>query len=68
MKTIESLQRWLRAKGFDAGPIDGIDGPWTFAAWSAPKRLDLPFRVVSQLKSQSRGRARLKRRRTYDFI
>jgi len=31
MKTIESLQRWLRAKGFDPGPIDGLDGPWPFA-------------------------------------
>lgn len=35
MKTIESLQRWLKAKGFDPGPLDGIDGPLTFAAWSA---------------------------------
>jgi hypothetical protein len=35
MKTIESLQRWLIAKGFDPGPVDGIDGPLTFAGWSA---------------------------------
>src|SRR5271165_4708022 len=34
MKTIESLQRLLKAKGFDPGPIDGLDGPKTFAAWS----------------------------------
>ena len=34
MKTIESLQRWLKAKEFDPGPIDGLDGPKTFAAWS----------------------------------
>ena len=36
MKTIESLQRWLKEKGpeFDPGPIDGVDGPKTFAAWS----------------------------------
>jgi peptidoglycan hydrolase-like protein with peptidoglycan-binding domain len=34
-KTIESLQRWLKAKGFDPSPIDGTDGPETFAAWSA---------------------------------
>jgi hypothetical protein len=33
--TIESLQRWLKAKGFDPGPIDGMDGPLTFAGWSA---------------------------------
>jgi hypothetical protein len=35
MNTIESLQRWLKAKGFDPGPIDGTDGPLTFAGWSA---------------------------------
>jgi hypothetical protein len=35
MNTIESLQRWLKAKGFDPGPIYGIDGPLTFGAWSA---------------------------------
>jgi hypothetical protein len=35
MNTIESLQRWLKAKGFDPGPIDGVDGPLTFAGWSA---------------------------------
>jgi hypothetical protein len=35
MNTIESLQRWLAAKGFNPGPFDGIDGPRTFAAWSA---------------------------------
>jgi hypothetical protein len=35
MTTIESLQRWLKAKGFDPGSIDGTDGPLTFAAWSA---------------------------------
>ena len=34
METIESLQRLLKAKGFDPGPIDGLDGPKTFAAWS----------------------------------
>jgi hypothetical protein len=34
MKTIESLQRWHKAKGFDPDPIDGLDGPKTFAAWS----------------------------------
>jgi peptidoglycan hydrolase-like protein with peptidoglycan-binding domain len=34
-KTIESLQRWLKAKGFDPGPIDGLNGPKTFAAWAA---------------------------------
>jgi hypothetical protein len=33
--TIESLQWWLKTKGFDPGPIDGLDGPLTFAAWSA---------------------------------
>lgn len=35
MKTIESLQQWLKAEGFDPGPIDGADGPNTVAAWSA---------------------------------
>jgi hypothetical protein len=35
MNTIESLQRWLAAKGLNPGPFDGIDGPRTFAAWSA---------------------------------
>jgi peptidoglycan hydrolase-like protein with peptidoglycan-binding domain len=34
-KTIESLQRWLKAKRFNPGAIDGIDGPNTFDAWSA---------------------------------
>ena len=34
-KTIESLQRRFKAKGFDPGPIDGIDGPWTFARTTA---------------------------------
>jgi hypothetical protein len=34
MKTILSLQQWLKAEGFDPGPIDGADGPNTFAAWS----------------------------------
>jgi peptidoglycan hydrolase-like protein with peptidoglycan-binding domain len=35
MKTIQSLQRWLKEeKGLDPGPIDGADGPKTFAAWS----------------------------------
>jgi hypothetical protein len=29
-KTIESLQQRLKAKGFNPGLIDGIDGPWTF--------------------------------------
>jgi hypothetical protein len=53
-KTIESLQQRLKAKGFNPGPIDGIDGPWTFAAWSAPKRLDLPFRVLSPKKAVGR--------------
>jgi hypothetical protein len=35
VNTIESLQVWLKAKGFNPGPIDGLDGPLTFAAWSA---------------------------------
>ena len=35
MNTIESLQQWLKAKGFDPGPVDGLDGPLTFAGWSA---------------------------------
>ena len=35
MNTIESLQLWLKSKGFDPGPIDGTDGPLTFAGWSA---------------------------------
>ena len=33
-KTIESLQQWLKEKGFNPGPIDGEDGPKTFKAWS----------------------------------
>jgi len=35
VNTIESLQLWLKAKGFNPGPIDGLDGPLTFAAWAA---------------------------------
>jgi hypothetical protein len=31
-KTIESLQQRLKAKGFNPGPIDGIDGRHRFAA------------------------------------
>jgi hypothetical protein len=27
MKTILSLQQWLKEEGFDRGPIDGADGP-----------------------------------------
>jgi hypothetical protein len=53
-KAIESLQQRLKAKGFNPGAIDAIDGPWTFAAWSAPKRLDLPFRVLSPKKPVAR--------------
>jgi peptidoglycan hydrolase-like protein with peptidoglycan-binding domain len=34
-KTIESLQRWLKAKRFNPGAIDSIDGPNTFDARSA---------------------------------
>jgi peptidoglycan hydrolase-like protein with peptidoglycan-binding domain len=33
-KTIESLQQWLKEKGFNPGPIDGENGPKTFKAWS----------------------------------
>jgi peptidoglycan hydrolase-like protein with peptidoglycan-binding domain len=44
---MKTLQQRLKVKGFNPGAIDGIDGPRTFTAWSAPKRLDLPFRVVS---------------------
>jgi hypothetical protein len=46
MKTIESLQRWLKAKGFRQGPIDGIEGPLAFAGGQLPSVLDLPFRVL----------------------
>ena len=53
-KTIKSLQQRLEAKGFNPGPIVGIDGPWTFAAWSAPSALDLPFRVLSPKKPVAR--------------
>jgi hypothetical protein len=35
VNTIESLQLWLKSKGFNPGPIDGLDGPQTFAGWSA---------------------------------
>ena len=34
MKTIESLQQRLKAKGINPGPIDGIDVSKTFDAWS----------------------------------
>jgi hypothetical protein len=53
-KTIESLQQRLKAKGFNPGPIDGIDGPWTFGAWSAPSALDLPLRLSLTKKPVAR--------------
>jgi hypothetical protein len=53
-KTIESLRRWLRAKGFDPGPMDGIEGPLAFAAWSAPQAFDVPFHVLSPKKPIAR--------------
>ena len=48
MNTIESLQLWLKAKGFDPGPIDGIDGPLTFAAWSAYQAATEPSNAINR--------------------
>jgi hypothetical protein len=55
MKTIESLQRWLKAKGFDPGPTDGIEGPFGIRrVVSPPSVLDLPFCVLLQLQNEFR--------------
>jgi peptidoglycan hydrolase-like protein with peptidoglycan-binding domain len=65
---MKTLQQRLKAKGFNPGAIDGIDGPLDIYRVVSPQASGSSVSRGLPLKSQSRGRARLKRRRTYDFI
>jgi lysozyme family protein len=55
-KLITDVQTFLKSRGFDPGPLDGVEGPLTLKAWSAFKATmpavvvpaPAPARVVSQ--------------------
>jgi peptidoglycan hydrolase-like protein with peptidoglycan-binding domain len=62
MKTIESLQRWLKAKGFDPGPIDGLDGPPGTSDLLKQFRSRVSLHVHHRLKNETSPQSKATRR------